>query len=142
MNRLLRSAGPLAILTVLLLTARAESAELNFCNNANRKIWFAVAGFDRDAERLQWRSLGWYGVEQGDCKDYNFGSLLGRHLFVYASDSDGTFWSGDFLFCVHANKAFNVTGDHNCADNGDGFSAKRFWHKTSSNGKFFVNLGP
>jgi uncharacterized membrane protein len=118
-------------------------ARVRACNNTSETIYFAVAGFDTESRGLQWRSKGWYKVEVDDCRDLTFSIFMPQHLFVYANNSSQhTFWTGDFLFCVHETTAFDLKGDRNCAGFGEGHAVKRFFHRRSGDGSYYVNFVP
>jgi len=111
-------------------------------NSVNIRYTFSVAYFDKITD--DWVSKGWWHIDPGKCVTSidarHSGKLYihGRYgLFKSGNSSDGSFWgdvgdflgdlavigsvtsiSGNYMFCVHPNDAFNVISDTRCASRG------------------------
>lgn len=130
-----------AVLIVALLTseAQADGPDVEICNNSSEKIFFSIAGFDSESDGFQWRSIGWWNLESDECTEMIIDRLLDRHIFVHGQ-SDTGYWRGEYLFCAHDEEAFDITGAYNCDDRGYGYEQRRYFHKTSDDGTFYVGF--
>ena len=131
----------IASLALLLLpvVGHADTTELKFCNKTSNSVSFSIAGFDSAAPRNQWRSKGWWNIDGGECKELSLPEFKNRHIFVYAKGGGG-YWKGDYVFCIHPNKAFDLKGDHDCDSRGDGFVERSFIHRKSRVGSYALDL--
>jgi uncharacterized membrane protein len=132
-----------AALAAVLFAGPPSRADVSvkLCNQSDRKVFFALGGFDSESKGFEWRSAGWWSVEAGDCREMRLARFLPEHLFVNANRDDHSLvWTGKFLFCVNEKDAFDVKGDRNCERHGEGFGLRRFFHRTSSDGTYTVNL--
>lgn len=120
--------------------APAAAAELSMCNKTDEPIWYVLAGFASETDRLTWRSKGWYKAEAHTCDDIQLPQFLDRHLFLYGYHSNGASWTGDFLFCIDPKERFSLDDAGTCHDKDEGYETRRFLHKTSTSGRFYINL--
>lgn len=105
------------LLGAFLLAPQTALAEFKFCNDANEKIWTAIA----HNEGGEWKSEGWWSMEPGECKRPIGADLTNRIYYFYAEGTDLDFIEGDYAFCTDRNDAFDIIGNDiqdNCADNG------------------------
>ena len=119
--------------------AKADAPTLSACNETEDTVSFSVGGFDSETDGFQWRSEGWWTLDPGECTDYTLSMFHDRHLFIHG-DGGGGNWTGEYLFCVNSENAFDAIGAYDCESNGDGFEQRRFFHKTGSDGDFYVNF--
>jgi len=135
--RILSVAALLAVTSAV--GARADNIELSVWNKTAYDVFFSLAGFDSESPKFEWRSKGWWKVEPAQCNDLSLSEFLTRHLFIHANSSTGS-WVGDFWFCVHSKNAFDLKGDADCDDRGEGYTPRRFIHKTSRVGVYTLNF--
>ncbi|MCP4655504.1 MAG: DUF1036 domain-containing protein [bacterium] len=96
------------------LYASPADASLEVCNEAERKIWIAVAYMARDG----WTSEGWWGVDSGECDRVLMGDSEGKYYYVYAEREDHLRLRGKHTFCVHRPDQFTIKGVEDCITRG------------------------
>lgn len=110
MNTCYRHSAIAMLLGLLSLYAFPADAFLEVCNQAEGKIWIAVAYRAQDG----WTSEGWWGVDSGKCDRVLTGDSEGRYYYVYAEREDHLSLKGKHIFCVHRPGQFTIKGAEDC----------------------------
>ncbi|MEU1373490.1 DUF1036 domain-containing protein [Streptomyces triculaminicus] len=74
---------------------------LRLCNNYSTLT--ATAFIMRDLNCPdRWLKFGWYNLQPGECRDIYTGcaSAVNRFWYFHAEAIDGSFWAGQFEYCV------------------------------------------
>lgn len=130
-NKLAKDIDDTSLIDALAEAAKAKQAEvgLELCNNSSSRIWTAVATRD-DGD---WKSRGWWSIEQGNCLRTLTKTLQGTEAHYYAlaeniiEGEDGPKTGPDkrlrsvaatpAQFCV-AEAKFSALGREYCAESG------------------------
>ncbi len=103
------------LLLLLALGASPAGASLEVCNQAERKIWVAVA---YRAPGGGWTSQGWWGIDADRCDVVLTGDSEGKYYYLHAEREDHLRLKGKHVFCVHRPDQFTITGAENCVNRG------------------------
>ena len=127
-----------AALGLAFLAATQANAGLNFCNNADVQHSFAVAYKDGD----NWRSVGWWNIDPGECKLVIGGDLQRRYYYYRATATGRTFNGDDYYFCTRQ-EAYEAIGEQgNCPARGYDKSEFRKLDTGKTARDFTLNLVP
>jgi uncharacterized membrane protein len=99
-----------------LMTAGVISAEadLRLCNKTASRIGVAI-GYKADEE---WKTEGWWNIDENNCETLLAGVLSSRYYYVYATDYDqGGEWAGRAFMCTR-DKEFTIEGVGDCLARG------------------------
>lgn len=114
--KLLRLSMAAAFVNVLMITIGAQSAhaDLRLCNKTNNRIGVAI-GYKLDD---QWKTEGWWNIDENSCETLLAGALSSRYYYVYAADYDqGGEWAGRAFMCTR-DKEFTIDGVSECLARG------------------------
>lgn len=114
--KLLRLSMAAAFVNVLMIAIGAQfaHADLRLCNKTNNRIGVAI-GYKLDD---QWKTEGWWNIEESSCETLLAGALSSRYYYVYAADYDqGGEWAGRAFMCTR-DKEFTIEGVSECLARG------------------------
>lgn len=114
---LLRGSSAAALLALLStpLLAGPASADLRVCNKTGSRVGIAI-GYMAEKD---WKTEGWWTVEQDSCATLLVGPLVSRYYYMYAVDYDqGGEWGGNSAFLCTHEKEFTIEGVNNCVARG------------------------
>jgi len=84
------------------------------CNkSASPKVWVAYSFIEND----DWITRGWRVIEQNRCEVFQT-KKTNRYAYYYASDFDGSEWTGDLDICAHPDDKFDYSGNMDVCDDG------------------------
>lgn len=96
------------------LGVQSASADLRLCNKTNNRIGVAI-GYKNEE---QWKTEGWWNIEENSCETLLAGALSSRYYYVYAADYDqGGEWAGRAFMCTR-DKEFTIEGVNDCLARG------------------------
>jgi uncharacterized membrane protein len=111
-NRAAKAMSLLAALTALLVSP--ASADFNFCNETGDRVGVAIGYKGPNG----WVTDGWWNVKQRACETLLRGPLVGRYVYIHATDYDrGGAWSGQAYMCTRDSE-FTILGVKNCMARG------------------------
>ena len=90
---------------------------LSLSNRTGEEVFFALGNDVGPADGDQYRSQGWWSLEDGTCKNlwsWRAGDSGGVPLFflIHAATGNGKTWSGDDRFLCTPDTSFDITSDH------------------------------
>jgi len=103
---------------------RNASTFVHLCNKSGKgTIDAAIAYFDGN-----WKSKGWWNIEDGTCKEIAVAEKYSGDIFVYATTADkASVWNGGpYDFCVNLKEAFELNAADASCDMGSNFSKVNF----------------
>lgn len=110
--------GIISTALIFVLAGQAH-AGLNICNKANVQHSFAVAYKSGG----NYKSVGWWNIDPGQCKIVVGGDLKQRYYYYRAIATGRKSEGGKYEFCT-TQASFDISGDSDCAARG--FEASMF----------------